>query len=339
MIAASAGSIVVASNASQGAFFSQSWGWVALAFLVPTTLVLILDSAASTDRLRVAFALFMCALSGWIALSPLWSLTVGGSVREFERVIVYVGIALAIAIVLRRGDGPAVLAGVVIGTSVVSGYSLASRLFPEHIFANDDPFLANRLGQPLGYPNALGVLVALGMLATLAFVSHGQRSSSVALAASMLPVQAATLYFTFSRGALAVLILSYIAAVTLDPRWMRSLWASGIAALPSIACVAVAAQYDALTTMERSFEESVHEGRELAVIVLLLAACSALLAWTGQVAARRVKISPSTKRWTGIGIGSAAVAGARRSRRRRRPRAGRLSTQGASRRPSAERQI
>ncbi len=192
----------------------------------------------------------------------------------------------------------------------MSGYSLASRLFPDHIFTNDDPFFANRLGQPLGYPNALGVLVALGMLATLAFVSHGQRSSSVALAASMLPVQAATLYFTFSRGALAVLILSYIAAITLDPRWLRSLWASAFAALPSIACVAVAAQYDALATIERPFKESVHEGRELAVIVLLLAACSALFAWIGHVAARRVKISPSTKRWTGIGIVSAAVAGA-----------------------------
>ncbi len=70
VIAARAGSIVVASNASQGAYFSQSWGWVALAFLVPTTLVLILDSAASSDRLRVAFALFMCALSGWIVLVP-----------------------------------------------------------------------------------------------------------------------------------------------------------------------------------------------------------------------------------------------------------------------------
>ena len=43
VIAAAVAAIVTAANASQGAYFSQSWGWVALAFLVPTTVLLILD--------------------------------------------------------------------------------------------------------------------------------------------------------------------------------------------------------------------------------------------------------------------------------------------------------
>jgi hypothetical protein len=60
--------IVVAANASQGAYFSQSWGWVALAFLVPTTVLLILDRVTVPGRLRIAFLASMGALAVWIAL-------------------------------------------------------------------------------------------------------------------------------------------------------------------------------------------------------------------------------------------------------------------------------
>ena len=49
VVAAGVAAIVTAANASQGAYFSQSWGWVALAFLVPTTVLLILDRVAARE--------------------------------------------------------------------------------------------------------------------------------------------------------------------------------------------------------------------------------------------------------------------------------------------------
>ena len=61
IIAAAVGALVTAANASQGAYFSQSWGWVALAFLVPTSVLLIVDSASAPGRLRAAFARLMVA--------------------------------------------------------------------------------------------------------------------------------------------------------------------------------------------------------------------------------------------------------------------------------------
>lgn len=42
VVAGATASIVTAANASQGAYFSQSWGWVALAFLMPTTILVLL---------------------------------------------------------------------------------------------------------------------------------------------------------------------------------------------------------------------------------------------------------------------------------------------------------
>ena len=88
MIAAAVAAIVTAANASQGAYFSQSWGWVALAFLVPTTVLLILDRVEAPGRLRVAFAALMVALGVWIALSSLWSNSTSASNRELERMLV-----------------------------------------------------------------------------------------------------------------------------------------------------------------------------------------------------------------------------------------------------------
>ena len=73
VIAAAVAAIVTAANASQGAYFSQSWGWVALAFLVPTTVLLILDRVEAPGRLRIAFASLMALLGIWIMLSAIWS--------------------------------------------------------------------------------------------------------------------------------------------------------------------------------------------------------------------------------------------------------------------------
>ena len=122
VVAAATAAIVTAANASEGAYFSQSWGWVALAFLVPTSLVLILERATAPGRLRAGFAVLMLALAAWIALSAFWSVTSAGSIRELERMFVYVALALALAIVLRRGDGTGVAAGAFAGITFVSTY-------------------------------------------------------------------------------------------------------------------------------------------------------------------------------------------------------------------------
>src|SRR5215510_6538495 len=126
VVAAAVAAIVTAANASQGAYFSQSWGWVALAFVIPTTVLLILDRVEAPGRLRIAFAGLMTALGIWIAFSSIWSISTAASIRETERMLVYVAVALAIALVLRCGDGPAVLGGSFIGVTTVVTYGLAT---------------------------------------------------------------------------------------------------------------------------------------------------------------------------------------------------------------------
>src|SRR4029450_4068770 len=87
-VAAAVAAIVTAANASQGAYFSQSWGWVALAFLVPSTVLLILDRVSVPGRLRSAYVVLVGAVAVWIAMSAMWSLSVGATARELERMLV-----------------------------------------------------------------------------------------------------------------------------------------------------------------------------------------------------------------------------------------------------------
>ena len=303
-------SIVTAANASQGAYFSQSWGWVALAFLIPTSLVLILERATTPGRLRTAFAALMCALAAWIALSSLWSVSQPASIRETERMLVYVGLALALAIVLRRGDAPGVTGGVFVGITLISGYALATRLFPDRFDTYDDPSLPYRLSEPLGYWNALGLLSAMGLLVAIGFVAHGRRAHYSMVAGIVLPVLGATLYFTFSRGAWVGLAVGFGGMVALDPRRLRLLWSVLIVAPASVACIVYASRQDALTTEDVPTAQAATEGHRFAVVVIALTLCSGLLAVSASLVARHVTVSRGFVRAVNVGLAASALAAA-----------------------------
>ena len=310
VVAVATASIVTAANASEGAYFSQSWGWVALAFLIPTSLALILERATTPGRLRAAFAALMCALAAWIALSSLWSVSQPGSFREAERMLVYVGLALVLAIVLRRGDAPGVAGGVFVGITLISGYALATRLFPDRFDTYDDPSLPYRLSEPLGYWNALGLLAAMGMLVAIGFVAHGRRTRYSLVAGMALPVLGATLYFTFSRGAWAGLAVGFVGMVALDPRRLRLLWSVLAVAPASAACVVYASRQDALTTEDAPPAQAVAEGHRFAVVVVALALCSGLLAVGAGLVARHVSVSRGFVRAVNVGLAALVVAAA-----------------------------
>ncbi|MEP7224460.1 MAG: hypothetical protein ABI783_05840, partial [Actinomycetota bacterium] len=286
VVALATAAIVTAANASQGAYFSQSWGWVALTFLIPTSLVLILERAAAPGRLRAAFALLMVALAAWIAMSSFWSVSSAGSIREVERMFVYVGLALALAFVLRRGDTPGVVGGILVGIALVSSYALATRLFPDRLDTYDDPIGSYRLAQPLGYWNALGLLATMGLLVAIGIVAHSRSLRSAVASGALLPVLTATLYFTFSRGAWAALAVGFFGSVAIDPRRLRLMWSTVVVAPAAVACVVYASRQRALTVEDAPIKDAVAQGQRFALVVVALVLCSGLLAWTARWSAR-----------------------------------------------------
>jgi O-antigen ligase len=309
LVASAVAAIVTAANASDGAYFSQSWGWVALAFLVPTTLVLILHSASRPGKLRVAFAALMGAFALWIALSTIWSISMPASVREIERMLVYVAMALAVAIVLRRGDGVAVFTGALAGGVAVASYALATRLFPDVFGFTDDPLHSRyRLAEPLGYWNSLGLLAAIGLILASGSVAHARSKGAVLAAASVLPLLSATLYFTFSRGSWVALAFGVVGTVVLDPRRLRFAWSLAVVAPASIACVVVASRQDALTTEDSTAAAATHDGHRFAWMLAGLVLCSAGLGWIAYRIANRVPFARHVRRVASVALVAGVVA-------------------------------
>jgi O-Antigen ligase len=307
LVAGGSAAIVVATNASEGAYFSQSWGWVALAFLIPVTLALILGVVELPGRLRVAFAVLIGLLAAWIALSATWSVSSAASIREVERVLVYVAVALVVALLLRRGDGTGVIGGAFAGTVAVMTYALATRLFPDRFEIYDVVGQANRLSEPIGYWNSLGLLAAMGVLLGLGIVAHARSDWLRASAAGALPVVGTALYFTFSRGAWGALVVGYVATVAIDPRRVRLLWTTLAVGPATALLVAVASRQEALTMEEPSIVEAVAQGERVAGAVVVAVLVSALLGLLAGRVARRVAVSARRRRLVDIGLVAAAV--------------------------------
>jgi O-antigen ligase len=308
LVAAATAAIVIASNASEGAYFSQSWGWVALAFLVPTTVVLIVDRSPVPGRLRVAFLVLMGAFAGWTALSALWSISSSASVREFERTLVYVALAFAVAFLLRRGDVAGLLAGALAGVVAVVSYGLATRLLPERFDTVDDPFNAYRLAEPLGYWNSFGLLAALGLILAVGVVAHARRAPAVVAAAATVPLLCVALYFTFSRGSWIALGFGLLATVMLDPRRLRLIWSMLLLAPAPIVGVAVASRQEALTTEDSTVSAAAHEGSRLAWLLAGLVVLSAALGWLAHRVAQRVEVGPRARRTVDLALALGAAA-------------------------------
>ena len=304
IVAAAVAAIAVSANASSGAYFSQSWGWVALAFLVPTTVLLILDRVSVPGQLRIAFASLMGGVGVWIALSTVWSISAPGTVREVERVLVYVAFALAVALVLKRGDGPGVFAGMLIGVTVVTAYGLATRLLPDRFDAYDDPLNPYRLAEPLGYWNAFGLFTAIGVILVVGAVAHARRSWPAIVAGATVPILVTALYFAFSRGSWLALFLGLAAAVALDSRRVTLLWTLLVLAPPSVAAVAVASRQEAITHEDAPLAAAAREGHRLAWLIAGMIVCSGALGWIAHRFAKRVAIAP------GLRLGFAAVLAA-----------------------------
>lgn len=301
--------LVTAANGSDGAYFSQSWGWVALAFLCALALVLILEWGTAPGRLRAAFALAMTGLGIWVAASAIWSVSPASSIREAERMLVYAGLALALAVVLRRRDADALARGAFLGVLAIASYALATRLFPDWLESFDDPTVRYRLAEPIGYWNSVGLLAAMGVLIGSGFAVRGKGIVQLFVGGAAMPILATTLYFTFSRGAWLALAAGLAVVVVLETRRLRLLWTAVALAPASIAAILVASRQEALTTEDAVRADAIAQGNRFAVVVGALALLSGVLAVGAARVVRRVRVPDGAHRAVDAGLAVLAVSG------------------------------
>jgi hypothetical protein len=288
------GGLVGALGAAQGGYFPSAWGWAALAFLWPALLAVFLSRRIELGLPQLAFLGLTLALVAWIALSIAWSTSEGRAIFEVERALIYLGAVAAVALVVRRGQLPWLLAGLLIGITCVAAYALATRLFPNALDQFEDVG-GRRLFRPLGYWNALGVFCAIGGLLAAGFAAYGRTILARAAAAFAAPILATTLYFTFSRGSWAALIFGAAVMLATSRHRLKLSTASLVLVALSAAALLLASRSDALTTKAPSLNEATSQGNRLALFVLGLSLAAAAAVAVLVVLERRLRISSSVR--------------------------------------------
>ena len=267
--------------ATNGGYFPDSWGWPTLIFLLLAAGAAMIGERFVLRRLDVILLAAVAGLTAWTALSALWAPSAGLAVEGAQLDLLYLAAAAAFLILAPRCV-QTMAAGVLVASVVVAAWALSERLFPDWVGSYDPTVGGYLLAGPIGYSNALGLLVALAAIVALGLVAMDEsRAVRVASGASLV-LLLPTLYFTFGRGAAGALVLGLAVAAVLDPRRLRfSVVLVTTLPLPLIG-VWLASRSAPLTAVGFARSAAAHDGHrlaiELCVLALLQAAVVAALA-------------------------------------------------------------
>jgi O-antigen ligase len=262
-----------------GGFFPETPAFVAivLILLLVVRITTAEDPFAGFSWPLAVATCAMAAFCGWILLSATWSDSSSRALIEFDRSLVYL-LALVLFGSVPRSSGSLrwMVRGIALAIVVVAVAGFLTRTLPD-VFPTDPRLYEGRLGFPLTYWNAVGILTALGTILCFHLTSSLREPAVVrVLAAASLPVLAATVLLTFSRGAIFAGFLGLaIYAIVGRPRGLLS----ALIAVVPLGVLAVHAAWDAevLGTDQAIAPAGVAQGHDVAVAVALCCAGAALL--------------------------------------------------------------
>jgi O-antigen ligase len=287
------GALIVFLGFNAGGYFP---GTPAVAALVMTQILLvrIVQARHPFEGLAPITLVAIGALACYAAftlVSGIWSHSMSRALIEFDRAWLYLLVLVLFGTVQASTSNLRWLVrGLVLGMSIVCVSGLVTRLLPN--VWHTAPGVSNeRLSYPVTYWNTLGLLAALGIV--LAFhlsCSLGERRLVRVLAAGVLPLLAATLFFTFSRGAMLACAIGLVVYVLLARP--RGLLSAVLAVLPpTAALILVAYHANLLDTLDPTTPAAVHQGHQVALVasvcVLVGMAARLLLAATLDLRLRR----------------------------------------------------
>jgi hypothetical protein len=213
----------------------------------------------------------------WVLLSATWSDAPARALIEFDRAWLYLVALVLFGSVPRSSSALRwMLRGVALAMAAVLVAAFLTRTFPDEFTFHPglDP---TRLGWPLTYWNALGVMGGLAAVLCLHLAASLREPVPIrVIAAGALPVIGATTLLTFSRGGIAAGLVGLVVyALVGRPRGLIS---AVIAAVPA-GVVAVTAAYDAtlLASDEPITAPVVAEGHDLGMLVGICCAAAAAL--------------------------------------------------------------
>ncbi len=250
------------------------------------------------------------ALTALTALSITWSVQPDNSWQAVNLTIAYLA-AFAGAAALARllpERWRALLGAIAVTTVVLSGYALATKVFPS---ASDT---LGRLQDPLGYWNAIGLAAALGL--TPCLWAWSRRDAGVIVRGLAVPAVAiliAVVVLSYSRSALLVALVAIGCWFAFVPRRLHSAVLLAIGAVGGAVIAGWALSKPALNSDNVAIATRTSAGHTFGLVLLV---CVVALTAAGIVAARgaaRITLAESIRRRIGIvllvGVALLPVAG------------------------------
>lgn len=265
------------------------------------------NARALTSRLALAAPALLSLYTLWILLSLSWAPDDERAFQQFNQVSLYVAI-LILAIVLGRVVPASwLVGGIALALSGIAVVALVSRVFPSSFPGSTSHgtilnTLYVRLSFPLGYWNGLGIEVALALPLLIAIMVSRRSRLASALAALPLPVIAADMYLTSSRGAFVTAFVAVVAYLLLASKRWTALAAAALAGIAGALTVFFLHSRHELVNGQMTTALGVHQGHVIAVVVAVIAIGSAL-AWLGAAElARKLPTPPSIAGWATAGV-------------------------------------
>lgn len=289
---------------------------LAVWLVVIALLVFGAGSAVKPERPLYWAGGLIVSLSLLCALSSLWSGSVELSVIEADRVAVYLGFFIATFLIAQTDERRQRFAeGLAITVAAIAILGVVSRLLPHVLYVGSSLGAGPRLNYPLGYWNANGALLGIGVALLLWSSRRATWSALRWLSAAAIPVSLLALYLTYSRGGLLALAVACVCLIALsrDRLWLLATLAIGIlGAVPAVLAV------QGREELALNLGEAAARAQGVTVSLILLAGVAlallltATLRWEerreGALSGRAVAVSRNPKVLKRIALAGALLA-------------------------------
>ncbi len=303
------GALTVYLSFNAGGFFANTHAFAALVLVAAMILRVAFARAPFAGYgWSLAFAGGALALYAlWTALSGVWSDAPGRAALELDRALLYLFALLLFGSLTRSSANLRLMVyGLAAAIVIVCACGLVTRILPD-VWPVDTTLANERLSYPLTYWNALGLLAAVGtILCFHVTASRSQPAAARVVAAAAVPALVTTLFFTFSRGAIAAGVIGLVIYVVVARP--RALLTGALATVPAGA-IAIVVAYDAdlLATAEPTTQAAVDQGHGVAIAVLACTLGAALVRWLALRLDRGRATPAPSLRVVGIAAGAGAV--------------------------------
>ncbi len=300
---------------TDGGFATTTRAYAAIAawWLIGVGAALTLWTArAQISRLAVAAPILLALYALWILLSMSWTPDGERAFEQFNQVSLYVAVLILAIALGRLVPASWLVGGIALALAGIAIVAFLSRVFPSTFPGSTggaellNPLYV-RLSFPLGYWNGLGIESALALPLLLSIMVSRRSRVASALAALPLPVIAADMYLTSSRGAFAAAAVAIVLYLVLTSNRWTALAATALTGVAFVLAVFFIHSRRALIEGQMSTALGDHQGHVAALAVFLIAVGGALV-WLGIAElGRRLPAPRAVVGWATAGVLVVAV--------------------------------